>query len=121
MAKKIRHTAQSDRQKKVRKASEEVSVREGAAARSSRPIERKVLMKQARKEKYKTDRKKGVQEPGKESQGRTCSKMQPDAWQKNIEKTASQKTEALERKSCRDTVKRSMSIPRQLKNKSKEL
>ena len=42
--KKIYHTTQSDRQKEARKPQEEV-----AAARSSKPIERRVLVKQARK------------------------------------------------------------------------
>ena len=43
------HTTQSDRQKEVTKTPEEISVREEAAARSSRPVERKVLMTQVRK------------------------------------------------------------------------
>ena len=48
-AKRIAHTTQSDRQKEVRKTPEEDTVREAAAARSSRPTEGKVLTEQARK------------------------------------------------------------------------
>ena len=67
-AEKITHTA-PDRQEEVRNAPEEVTVREGAAARCSGPIERKVLI-----------------ETSQESQGRACSEMQLDVGQKNIEK-----------------------------------
>ena len=67
-AEKITHTT-SDTQEEVRNAPEEVTVREGAAARCSRPIERQVLI-----------------ETGQESQGRACSEKNVDAGQKNIEK-----------------------------------
>ena len=67
-AEKITHTT-SERREEVRNAPEEVTVREGATARCSGPIERKVLI-----------------ETGEESQGRACSEMQLDAGQKNIEK-----------------------------------
>ena len=46
---RVVHTTKSDRQKDVRETPEEVTVKECAPARSARPIERKVLRKQARK------------------------------------------------------------------------
>ena len=46
-AKKVAHTTKSDRLKEV-KRTEEVTAKEGAAARSTRPTEKKVLRKQAR-------------------------------------------------------------------------
>ena len=48
-AKKVAHNTKANRQKEVRRTPEEVTVKGGAAARSTRPIERKALRKQARK------------------------------------------------------------------------
>ena len=46
-AKKVAHTTKSYRLKENKKTPTDITVREGAAARSARPIESKVLMKQA--------------------------------------------------------------------------
>ena len=48
-ANQIAHSTQSDRQKEVKKTPTEVTVREGAAARSSRPIEKKCSGSKQRK------------------------------------------------------------------------
>ena len=73
-AKKIKHKSQSDSQKDVRKTPEQVAVREGAATRSFSPVERRVLMKQARKARAR------------------AREVQHGAWQKNIVKKASERT-----------------------------
>ena len=49
MRRRLRGSTKSERQKDVRETPDEVTVKEGAPARSARPIERKVLRKQARK------------------------------------------------------------------------
>ena len=97
--KKIYHTTQADRQKEARKPPDNFAVSG-----------------------ERTNREEGAYETGEESQGRAHSKMQSDAWQKNIEKKASDRTtreqhfhrrqRRLKRKNYRGTVKRSMSIPR---------
>ena len=67
----VARTTMSDRQTEVRRTPEDVMVKEGAAAR-----------------KYETDREKGAQQAGKESQGRSCCEMQRDVWKENTEKKA---------------------------------